>query len=154
MLIRALDQAIRWNAQCVVVFSTVSSSRFDRYLGLCPRLSTITGTREGSLRVADPETHALEPCASIPRDMLSKKVRTFLITAQRDGYEWAWADTCCIDKTSSANLTEAINSMFRYYALSDVCYVYLHDVSGACFIGKEDCRLDQEFGTSKWHTRG
>ena len=44
--------------------------------------------------------------------------------------------------------------MFRYYALSDVCYVYLHDVSGACFIGKEDCRLDQEFGTSKWHTRG
>jgi hypothetical protein len=27
---------------------------------------------------------------------------------------WAWIDTCCIDKSSSAELTEAINSMFTW----------------------------------------
>ena len=33
--------------------------------------------------------------------------------AQKDGYEWLWVDTCCIDKRSSAELSEAINSMYR-----------------------------------------
>ena len=42
--------------------------------------------------------------------------------AESHGYKWVWIDTCCIDKTSSAELSEAINSMFRYYFLSDICY--------------------------------
>lgn len=41
---------------------------------------------------------------------------------------YLWVDTCCIDKSSSAELTEAINSMFHWYRKSDECYVYLHDV--------------------------
>ena len=40
-------------------------------------------------------------------------------------------DSCCIDKTSSTELSEAINSMFNWYALSEVCYVYLEDVPHA-----------------------
>ncbi|KAI0098422.1 heterokaryon incompatibility protein-domain-containing protein [Daldinia grandis] len=48
--------------------------------------------------------------------------------ATKDGYEWIWIDTCCIDKSSSAELSEAINSMYTWYAESDVCYVYLSDV--------------------------
>ncbi|KAK1993033.1 HET-domain-containing protein [Colletotrichum falcatum] len=35
--------------------------------------------------------------------------------AQSYGYEYIWIDTCCIDKTSSAELSEAINSMFGYF---------------------------------------
>ena len=35
--------------------------------------------------------------------------------AKQDGYKWLWADTCCIDKRSSAELSEAINSMYRWY---------------------------------------
>ncbi|KIM65975.1 hypothetical protein SCLCIDRAFT_1211615 [Scleroderma citrinum Foug A] len=35
--------------------------------------------------------------------------------AQKDGYEWLWVNTCCIDKRSSAELSEAINSMYRWY---------------------------------------
>jgi len=49
--------------------------------------------------------------------------------ADRDGYEWVWIDTCCIDKSSSAELSEAINSMFNWYKNSELCYVYLCDVS-------------------------
>jgi hypothetical protein len=35
--------------------------------------------------------------------------------AKEDGLEYFWVDSCCIDKTSSAELSEAINSMFRWH---------------------------------------
>ncbi|KAI1737707.1 HET domain-containing protein [Xylaria scruposa] len=41
---------------------------------------------------------------------------------------WVWVDTCCIDKSSSAELSEAINSMFEWYKLSTVCFAYLSDL--------------------------
>lgn len=47
--------------------------------------------------------------------------------AQQRGLKYIWIDTCCIDKTSSTEVQEAINSMYRYYANADVCYVYLKD---------------------------
>ena len=40
----------------------------------------------------------------------------------------AWVDTCCIDKSSSAELSEAINSMFRWYQRAEVCFAYLSDL--------------------------
>jgi len=49
--------------------------------------------------------------------------------AFQDGFQWVWIDTCCIDKSSSAELSEAINSMFEWYQQSTVCYAYLQDVS-------------------------
>jgi hypothetical protein len=49
--------------------------------------------------------------------------------AARHGIPYLWMDTCCIDKRSSAELSEAINSMFRWYKDAAVCYVYLTDVS-------------------------
>lgn len=57
--------------------------------------------------------------------------------AIRDGMEWAWVDTCCIDKSSSAELSEAINSMFAIYAQAVRCYVYMEDV-GAEHINLSD----------------
>lgn len=44
------------------------------------------------------------------------------------GYKLVWIDNCCIDKSSSAELSEAINSMFQWYRQASVCYVYLSDV--------------------------
>jgi hypothetical protein len=49
--------------------------------------------------------------------------------AASDGLQYIWVDTCCIDKSSSAELSEAINSMFRWYQNAARCYVYLTDVS-------------------------
>lgn len=49
--------------------------------------------------------------------------------AAADGLLYFWVDTCCIDKSSSAELQEAINCMFRWYKDSNKCYVYLPDVS-------------------------
>ncbi|KAK4209898.1 hypothetical protein QBC37DRAFT_429614 [Rhypophila decipiens] len=49
--------------------------------------------------------------------------------ALEDGYEYIWVDTCCIDKTSSAELSEAINSMYRWYQEAHICYAYMSDVT-------------------------
>lgn len=48
--------------------------------------------------------------------------------ARDSGIGYAWVDTCCIDKSSSAELTEAINSMYRWYERASICYVYLSDL--------------------------
>jgi hypothetical protein len=65
---------------------------------------------------------------------------------------WAWVDTCCIDKTSSAELSEAINSMFKWYAQSDMCLVYLPDVPAHS--QQDPAHPDLQFRTSRWFSRG
>src|ERR1700712_2033923 len=52
------------------------------------------------------------------------KVKGFCALASKHGFTWGWADTCCIDKSSSAELSEAINSMYQWYANAHTCYVY------------------------------
>ncbi|KJK63786.1 Uncharacterized alpha/beta hydrolase domain DUF2235 [Aspergillus parasiticus SU-1] len=56
-----------------------------------------------------------------------KKIERFCARAHRDDLEYAWVDTCCINKESSAELSEAINSMFRWYERAKKCYAYLSD---------------------------
>jgi len=66
-------------------------------------------------------------------------------------YDWVWIDSCCIDKRSSAELSEAINSMYRWYERADECIVYLADVSAL------DARrevVELRFRSSEWFTRG
>jgi ankyrin repeat protein len=75
----------------------------------------------------------------------------------KDGLQHFWIDTCCIDKSSSAELSEAITSMFRWYKNSVQCYVYLADV--VFNKRKADEQADHPtwllaFRTSKWFTRG
>ena len=100
-------------------------------------------------------------CASSgerPHDLVSEKTKMACEVAARNGYRWIWIDSCCIDKTSSAELTEAINSMYRYYALSLVCYAYLNDVpTEPAFVnfssfGSRFYRVP--FTESRWHRRG
>jgi len=55
--------------------------------------------------------------------------------AKKDRHRYIWIDTCCIDKKSSAELSEAINSMFRYYQNATMCYAFLSDVSAKDDLG-------------------
>ena len=70
---------------------------------------------------------------------------------QTHAIDWVWIDTCCIDKKSSAELSEAINSMYRWYERAEVCYAYLSDVRCAN-IHLQSSRA--EFRNSVWFTRG
>jgi hypothetical protein len=58
-----------------------------------------------------------------------KKILDCCRQATKDGLEWVWIDTCTIDKSSSSELSEAINSMFRWYREAKVCYAYLDGFS-------------------------
>jgi hypothetical protein len=73
-----------------------------------------------------------------------KKIKDCCAKASEAGFRYVWIDTCCIDKTNSTELSEAINSMFRWYKNSTTCYAYLEDVlpEGPRFVG------------SRWFTRG
>ncbi|RPD54167.1 HET-domain-containing protein [Lentinus tigrinus ALCF2SS1-6] len=89
-----------------------------------------------------------------PRDFVGEKIRRCCELAESHGYKWVWIDTCCIDKTSSAELSEAINSMFRYYALARICYGYLRDVPGLDDICHSRSQTEEFLVRSIWLKRG
>jgi hypothetical protein len=70
--------------------------------------------------------------------------------AKRDGLSYFWVDTCCINKESSQDLSEAINSMFRWYKNAMRCYVYLSDVS----VHTWNVDDKSSIRNSRWFTRG
>lgn len=74
--------------------------------------------------------------------------------ARDDEYEWVWIDTCCIDKSSSAELSEAINSMYQWYKDSAVCYAYLEDVVSKQTSLEPGLYDIRNFTAGRWFTRG
>lgn len=70
--------------------------------------------------------------------------------ADAEGFGYAWIDTCCINKSSSAELTEAINSMMRWYRDAAICYAYLSDVDST----EDPTAEGSSFTRSRWFTRG
>lgn len=88
------------------------------------------------------------------------KIDACCTEAKKYGLHWVWVDTCCIDKSSSAELSEAINSMYEWYKEAVICYVYLCDVKKAPdrdFKSTDEDWEDVEyaaFHTSRWFTRG
>ncbi|KAI4273292.1 MAG: hypothetical protein LQ337_004739 [Flavoplaca oasis] len=79
------------------------------------------------------------------------KIAGCALRAHEEGADYIWCDTCCIDKTNSTELSEAINSMYTWYE-DQGCYVYLADVPS-----EDDLNPDQRkraFYSSRWFTRG
>jgi hypothetical protein len=86
-----------------------------------------------------------------------RKIRFCGEQAQHDGLQYFWVDTCCINKSDRAELSQAIRSMFRWYQNAARCYVYLSDVSTRK--RKLDDMLgnftwEPSFSSSRWFTRG
>ncbi|KAK9778662.1 putative Carrier domain-containing protein [Seiridium cardinale] len=78
------------------------------------------------------------------------KIRNCCLQALKDGLEYVLVDTCCIDKSSSAELQEAINSMFRWYKMPQMCYAYLVDVRA-----EDDPKaVESSFRRLNWFKRG
>lgn len=73
--------------------------------------------------------------------------------ARNNGLGYVWIDTCCIDKRNSAELSEAINSMYQYYEIARICIVYLVDVfpPGPSTTSEQCC---ESFRKSRWFRRG
>ena len=82
------------------------------------------------------------------------KINYCATQAKHDGIEYIWVDTCCIDKSSSAELSEAINSMFRWYRNAKVCYAYMVDVPAPPSQISMIHSWVSLFTHSRWFTRG
>jgi Heterokaryon incompatibility protein (HET) len=85
------------------------------------------------------------------------KIRFCGEQVKRDGWQYFWVDTCCIDKSNAVELQEAINSMFRWYQNAVKCYVYLLDVSTKKRKASDsftEYTWELAFRSSKWFTRG
>lgn len=76
--------------------------------------------------------------------------------AKRDGLQYFWVDTCCIDKSDSVELQSSINSMFRWYQDSAKCYAFLADVPAANLHSTDygSPPWESVFRRSRWFTRG
>lgn len=75
--------------------------------------------------------------------------------ARKDNLHYFWVDTCCIDKSNSAELSEAINSMFQWYQNATKCYVYMSDVSTDQAGAQHSQPLwEANFRVSRWFRRG
>lgn len=81
---------------------------------------------------------------------LSRKIRDACACARADGHKYLWIDSCCIDKSSSAELSEAINAMYSWYEIAVICYAYLSDVPAS----SRGHSFKRSFHYSRWHTRG
>lgn len=86
------------------------------------------------------------------------KIATTCRLARQAEIPYAWVDTCCIDKTSSAELSEAINSMYRWYAGAEVTIAYLSDwlpeVNSGTTTAKPHGDKVRELKDSRWFRRG
>ena len=99
---------------------------------------------EGEVLLADMERCSAEDKAGY------KKIRYSCAQAAAHGLHYIWVDTCCIDKSSSAELSEAINSMYSWYQKAEICYAYLADVPANVDTGT----IDSAFAKSRWFKRG
>ncbi|OWY52202.1 HET-like protein [Alternaria alternata] len=79
-----------------------------------------------------------------------RKIRFCAQQAKRDGLDYFWVDTCCIDKANNTELSRAINSMFRWYQNARRCYVFLSDVENSTLEGNGESAFKQ----SRWFKRG
>jgi hypothetical protein len=85
-------------------------------------------------------------CKNMNQKEQTRKVVKTCHLAREHNYHYVWIDTCCIDKTSSAELTEAVNSMFSWYSTSGRCFVYLSDFDSK--------NATSDLTRCRWFTRG
>jgi len=109
--------------------------------------SRIVGLRR--TRRSHSKTFFLEDDTGMRKKSGYGKLMGFCVQAVRDGYDHVWIDTCCINKENSAELSEAINSMYEWYKRSAVCYAYLADVSNDDSL-QEDPEKCGPFRRSQW----
>ncbi|KAH7920158.1 hypothetical protein BV22DRAFT_983975, partial [Leucogyrophana mollusca] len=89
--------------------------------------------------------HITSSVYELPASPGVEKLQNFCSTVKCIGWAWAWSDTCCIDKTSSAELLESLASMFAWYSNSALTIVYLSDVRRSS---------PDQLCKSAWFTRG
>ncbi|PIL27626.1 hypothetical protein GSI_10778 [Ganoderma sinense ZZ0214-1] len=124
----------------------------SRSLSLPPSTSSTQSIAPQQYASSNPpyHRHSSHTLSILADRRVSEKIRRACAIACTQGYRYIWIDSSCINKTSSSELSEAINSMFVWYRDSAVCYAFLADVPR-----DEDLRAPgSRFRYSRWFKRG
>ncbi len=144
----------------------VRTRRLEEFTGIIPTYAILSHTWAASGEVSFRDLARRRPGAArtgTESGAGRAKLEGLCSRAALDGYDYVWMDTCCIDKSSSAELSEAINSMYTWYRDARKCYVYLDDVSSSSSSpspasGGEDedgrFRPGSALRRARWFTRG
>lgn len=125
---------------------------FKEFLGDEKPSYVILSHRWSHDEVSHKEFRKRSKTSGIGYDKIVRACEVARTTAKLD---WIWIDSCCIDKRSSAELSEAINSMWRWYEDAFICFVYLADVPAADFSTQAaKKRTMSDFRNSEWFLRG
>ncbi|KAL1948626.1 hypothetical protein VTO73DRAFT_10432 [Trametes versicolor] len=121
------------------------------YAALAKLQSALSNLSDEGLLLS-PHTSLRTPATDsiLSHPAISSKIKHACRVAHSHGFELLWMDACCIDKSSSAELIESLNSMYEWYRQASVCYVYLADVPSTDNIGSPG----SAFRASRWHRRG
>ena len=129
------------------------------YQKICKFCETVTAMGHAGMSDFEPISNYESKLDCIVDDQLDsairsldKSVKEFSSSGRLSmslSIQYGWVDTCCIDKKSSAELSEAINSMYRWYSQAHVCLVYLADVMPSSPIDRQG-----QLMKSRWFTRG
>jgi Heterokaryon incompatibility protein (HET) len=128
-----------------------STLEFNEFLGAAkPPYAILSHTWTG-----DEVTHdeMLNPGPATRLKAGFEKIKSCCSMAKKHNFSYVWVDSCCIDKRSSAELSEAINSMYRWYREAALCVVYLVDVSPVSTYSLPEAQLEA-FKRSRWFSRG
>ncbi|KAK5632731.1 hypothetical protein RRF57_008445 [Xylaria bambusicola] len=137
----------------------VHTLELEEFWGREPPLYAILSHTWGSEEVSFREWKDRE---SISHKAGYRKIRDVAQLTESFDIDYCWVDTNCIDKSSSAELSEAINSMFAWYSNALCCFVYLDDVASVDEEHSKKMRLKRRSGgytfdalqDSRWFTRG
>jgi Heterokaryon incompatibility protein (HET) len=136
------------NTQTFELVEFASNSIPEQYAILSHTWSQVNGEELQFADLKDPSVWESKPGYL--------KVKGFCELCQAEGFEWCWVDTCCIDKSSSSELSEAINSMYKWYRESTRCFAYLADIEAKVesendhSLGSPFSTLPEDFWRSRW----
>ncbi|KAK6435197.1 hypothetical protein LTR95_008617 [Oleoguttula sp. CCFEE 5521] len=75
------------------------------------------------------------------------KIQSACAKAASLGYQWLWIDTCCINKQDNAELTESLNSMYKWY---NVDHITAKGPTPFAVAATDESKVPE----SEWFTRG
>lgn len=125
----------------------IESTEVERLTGSAPKyaiLSHTWGVREVVFEDVRFGTESQKSTES------QSKVAKACEQALKDGFEYIWIDTCCIDKSNSSELSESINSMYMWYRNASICYAYLAGSPDSL----DSPERKSQFKGNRWFMRG
>ncbi|KAG6369522.1 heterokaryon incompatibility protein-domain-containing protein [Boletus reticuloceps] len=133
--LRIFKLETQWKELISSVTEELDDRRIKQVVEQYFRYVTLSHVWQGEDEPSYQDVERAESVDKLGSSPLNEKLRKFCQVVYKDGYRWAWSDTCCIDKTNSSVLSESLKSMYKWYQASAATFVLLADVESSSAVG-------------------